>query len=93
MNYEDIAPYLSPETQVYVPFFIAANYVMYYYREHNIIKAAPPYTYYATDTLRVKSGVNFMDMSGYISMPLAELRFLNPAVKYDTVPLLFRDFR
>ena len=35
-DFWDIFPYLPKETRSYVPLFIAANYVMNYYCEHNI---------------------------------------------------------
>ena len=36
-DFWSIYNYLSPETRGYVPMFIAANYVMNYHKEHNIL--------------------------------------------------------
>ena len=56
-DYWQIYPYLPKETRGYVPAFIAANYIMTYYCEHNIcpMTTRPPAT---TDTEMVSSNVH-----------------------------------
>ncbi len=51
-DYWAIWDYLPAETRGYVPAFIAVNYIMSYYREHNIRPVEPGFLYQDIDTLR-----------------------------------------
>ena len=57
-DYWHIHPYLPKETRGYVPAFIAANYIMNYYCEHNIcpMRTRLPA---ATDTVMISRDVHF----------------------------------
>ena len=57
-DYWQIYPYLPRETRGYVPAFIAANYVMTYYCEHNICPLRTQLPVY-TDTIVVDQNVHF----------------------------------
>lgn len=85
-NYWDLSTFLPIEAQAYVPLFIAAVYVMNYYPEHGLYKFDAPYSYYTTDTIRVKNGLNLKNFAINVSMEYDELVFLNPAVIRDTIP-------
>lgn len=77
--------YLSPETRGYVPMFIAANYVMNYYQDHNIspVLAVKPLV---TDTLHITDRVHFKQISQVLDIPIDELRILNPQFRADIIP-------
>ena len=77
--------YLSPETRGYVPMFIAANYVMNYYQDHNIspVLAVKPLV---TDTLHITERVHFNQISKVLDIPVEELRILNPQFRADLIP-------
>ena len=85
-NYWEIAQFLPAQDRSYVPLFIAAAYVMNYYPEHNLYKYDASYSLYATDTVRVKHALDLKQLAGYLSMPLEELQFLNPAIKRNIIP-------
>lgn len=85
-DYWELATFLPIETQAYVPLFIAATYVMSYYNEHDIAKYEAPYTYYATDTVRLKGTSSLSKIAQQIDMELNELQFLNPAIIHDQIP-------
>ncbi|MBL7785821.1 MAG: LysM peptidoglycan-binding domain-containing protein [Chitinophagales bacterium] len=85
-NYWDIAAFMPLEAQAYVPLFTAAAYVMNYYPEHNLYKTDPSYTYYLTDTLRIKRQIDIKSIAGHLNLPYEDLKFLNPALKTDMVP-------
>ena len=85
-NFWEVRAYMPLETQKYVSAFIAANYVMSYYREHNIIPEVPRITYAQTDTINVKSLVSFDMLAKKLDMPVEEIQFLNPAFKLGVVP-------
>ena len=84
-DYWQIYPYLPSETRSYVPIFIAANYVMNYYREHNMCPMQPTVTV-ATDTIMVDKRINLRQVSELLNISFDELRFLNPQYRQDIVP-------
>jgi membrane-bound lytic murein transglycosylase D len=84
-DYWEIYPYLPKETRLYVPLFIAANYVMNYYAHHRLypVKAALPM---ATDTVMVAQAVHFDQIVEVLNVDKELLRALNPQYKRDIVP-------
>ena len=84
-DYWKIYPYLPKETRGYVPAFIAANYVMNYYCEHNIcpMKSELPVK---TDTVMVDRNVNFSQIADVCGLDITMIRALNPAYRRDIVP-------
>ncbi len=85
-NYWEVRNYMPRETRNYVAAFIAANYIMTYYREHGIIPELPQVTYQETDTINVKGLVSFDLLSKRLDMPVADIQFLNPAFKLNAIP-------
>ena len=83
-DYWKIYPYLPRETRGYVPAFIAANYVMNYYCEHNIcpMRTQLPAN---TDTIVVNRDVHLKQIAEVCGIELDELRTLNPQYRRDIV--------
>ena len=79
-----IYPYLPSETRGYVPAFIAANYVMTYYCEHNI---CPMLTNLPerTDTVIVNRNISLSTISKFCDINIDLLRELNPQYRRDLV--------
>lgn len=84
-DFWSIYEFLTPETRGYVPMFIAANYVMNYYKEHNISPVLPTRPL-VTDTVGVSSRVHFDQISKVLDIPKDELRILNPQFRADIIP-------
>lgn len=84
-DYWKIYPYLPSETRGYVPAFIAANYVMNYYCEHNICPAATRLPM-GTDTLVVTRDVYLEQISEVCNISLEELKALNPQYRTTKIP-------
>lgn len=84
-DFWEIYNYLPKETRNYIPAFIAANYVMNYYHEHNIspVLAAKPIV---VDTVHVSRRVGFQQISDVLNIPIEELRILNPQYCTDIIP-------
>lgn len=84
-DFWDIFPYLPQETRSYVPLFIAANYIMNYYCEHNLcpMQTSLPL---ATDTVVVRNMLHFQQVADMLHLEVEELRALNPQYKRDIVP-------
>lgn len=77
--------FLPEETRGYVPAFIAVNYVMNYYPEHNISPVLPTAPL-VMDTVHVKERLHFNQISQVLDIPVDELRVLNPQYRADIIP-------
>ena len=77
--------YLPEETRGYVPAFIAINYVMNYYPEHNISPVLPTAPL-VMDTLHITDRIHFEQISQVLDIPVDELRILNPQYRADIIP-------
>ena len=84
-DFWSIYNYLPAETRGYVPMFIAANYVMNYYPQHNISPVLPVKPL-VTDTLQISDRVHFNQISKVLDIPVEELRILNPQFRADLIP-------
>jgi membrane-bound lytic murein transglycosylase D len=84
-DYWKIYPYLPRETRGYVPAFIAANYIMNYYCDHNIcpMRSRLPEK---TDTLMVSENVHLKQIAAVLDLDIDLLRALNPSYRRDIVP-------
>ena len=76
---------LPKETRGYVPAFIAANYVMNFYQNHNIYPKSPAFPI-ITDTLMVNDYLHFSQISEVIGIPAEQIRSLNPQYRRDIIP-------
>ena len=84
-DFWDIYEYLPRETRGYVPAFIAANYAMTYYKQHNISPslARKPLI---TDTVSVNRRIHFSQIADVLNIPIEEIRTLNPQFRADVIP-------
>lgn len=78
--------YLPNETRGYVPAFIAANYIMNYYCEHNIspMEMRMPE---GSDTIHITRNLNLNQVADVCKINIDELRALNPEFKKDIIPV------
>lgn len=77
--------FLPRETRDYIPAFIAANYTMNYYPEHNISPALAKKPI-VTDSIHISRRVHFQQISDVLGIPMDELRALNPQYRKDVIP-------
>ena len=84
-DYWKIYPYLPAETRGYVPAFIAANYVMNYYCQHNIcpIETNLPQS---ADTLNVTRNVYMEQIVDLCGVSMDEVKALNPQYRTNLIP-------
>lgn len=83
-DYWKIYPYLPRETRGYVPAFIAANYIMNYYCEHNICPMTTDLPA-KTDTILVSRDVHFKQIAQVLNVDEELVRSLNPQYRKDIV--------
>ena len=84
-DYWEIYNYLPKETRGYVPAFIAANYVMTYYCDHNIcpMETDIPAT---TDTVQVTKNLHFEQIADLCGISMEQIKSLNPQYKKNIIP-------
>jgi len=90
-DFWDIYNYLPAETRGYVPAFIAANYVMNYYRQHGISPTIVK-RHLTTDTVRIDKHVHFNQIASVLNIPVEEIRMLNPQFLKDLIPGDYRPY-
>ncbi len=83
-DYWKIYPYLPHETRGYVPAFIAANYVMNYYCDHNIcpLQTTLPDK---SDTVIVNRDLHFEQVAHVTGVTLEQLQVLNPQYRHSII--------
>lgn len=82
----EIRPYLTKETQNYVPNFIAMYYVLSYPNEHNIQPMAANYHRFELDTLCLHAGLHMKTIDSLIGWNLESIKELNPIYKTTYIP-------
>lgn len=90
-DFWEIYNYLPAETRGYVPAFIAANYVMNYYRQHGISPTIVK-RHLTTDTVRINKHVHFNQIASVLNIPVEEIRMLNPQFLKDLIPGDYRPY-
>ncbi len=91
-DFWEIYPYLPSETRGYVPAFIAANYVMNYYRNHGITPTIVK-RQLTTDTVTVDKYLHFNQIAAVLNIPVDEIRMLNPQFLKDVIPGDYRPYK
>ena len=84
-DYWQIYPYLPKETRGYVPAFIAANYIMTYYSQHNICPMTTRLPA-QTDTIMVNRNIHLEQVAEVMGINIDLVRSLNPMYRRDIVP-------
>ena len=84
-DYWTIYPYLPSETRGYVPAFIAANYIMNYYCEHNIcpMKTKIPIT---TDTVTIMRDLHMQQVAELCNIDVEPIQALIPQYRTQLIP-------
>jgi membrane-bound lytic murein transglycosylase D len=85
-DYWKLRPYLSDQAKNYVPAFVAAVYMLNFYKEHGIEPIKPEFDYFHTDTLHIRYAVSFSQVAAETGIGMDQLRMLNPVYKRDYIP-------
>lgn len=84
-SFWDIYYHLPEEVRSYYPSFIAINYAMNYYNEHNI-GAALTEKPLNTDTVTIDKRVHFEQISAVLDIPIPLIEMLNPQYRKKIIP-------
>ena len=84
-DYWSIYPSLPKETRGYVPAFIAANYVMNYYCEHNICPMRARLID-GNDTVVVNKDLHLEQVASVCGVEMEKIKAFNPQYKTSLVP-------
>lgn len=84
-DYWTIYPYLPKETRGYVPAFIAANYVMNYYCEHNICPMRARLID-GNDTVVVNKDLHLEQVASVCGVEMEKIKAFNPQYQTSLVP-------
>ena len=87
----DIYPYIPTASKDLYPQYIAAVYIMNFYREHGI-KPVNLDLFVDADSVLVNRWLSFQQISSTLEISLEQLRKLNPVFKKDIIPYLDNDF-
>ena len=85
-DYWHLQQHLRTETRNYVPKFIAINYLMTFYKEHNITKDEVKLSYNDIDSIKLKSQVNLKSLMSVTCTSREIIEYLNPSFKRDIFP-------
>lgn len=85
-DFWSIYPYLPHETRMYVPLFIASNYVFNYAGEHGICADTIHPERMLTDTIVITDRMHLKQVADVLDIPIDDLRYLNPQYTRDILP-------
>ncbi|MCG8411386.1 MAG: transglycosylase SLT domain-containing protein [Bacteroidales bacterium] len=85
-NFWEIHPYLPAQTNGYVPAFIAVNYAMNHYKDHNIKPIRSKFINIDVDTLVIYKSTSFERIAEVTRVPVKTIQYLNPSYKKDYIP-------
>lgn len=85
-DFWSIYPYLPHETRMYVPLFIASNYVFNYASEHGICPDTIRMQRMLTDTIVINQRMHLRQVADVLDIPIEDLRYLNPQYTRDILP-------
>ncbi|NJM16386.1 MAG: transglycosylase SLT domain-containing protein [Bacteroidales bacterium] len=85
-DFWELQPYMATQTQNYLPQFIAAMYVFEYYKELGLNPPSIKFSAHNCDTVHVTNSVTMAQLSAQLSMPIDELKYLNPVYVADIIP-------
>ena len=86
-----IYPYLPRETRGYVPSFVAALYLINYYKDYQIVPEKIQMPVHV-DTFKINKNLHFEQIADNIGIPIEYIRQINPQYLHDIIPGTEREY-
>ena len=90
-DYWSIYHNLPALTRGYVPAFIATNYIMNYYTDHNICPMKTT-SFAGLDTVNVRKEFHLEQIANVLNIPIQDLRRMNPQFRNDIIPGNYKSY-
>lgn len=85
-DYWQLQKHLRTETRNYIPKFIAINYLMNFYQDHNIQEQESKINFLELDTIRIKNQIELEDLNIIVCVDIETINYLNPSYKKNIFP-------
>ena len=85
-DYWQLQKHLRTETRNYIPKFIAINYLMNFYQDHNIQGQESKINFLELDTIRIKNQIELEDLNIIVCVDIETINYLNPSYKKNIFP-------
>ncbi len=85
-DYWKVREYLPKETQLYVPRFIAATYLMHYYQDHGLVPVYPSYDLQLSRTVKIHESIDFRTIANLAGVSVDVVEKLNPGYYRRFIP-------
>ena len=85
-SFKSIMQFLPKETQLYIPKYIAAQYLVENYLKHGLIPELPNLDLQLTDQVKIYKYVSIRDIALMTGLPDSIIQSLNPSLRKPYVP-------
>jgi membrane-bound lytic murein transglycosylase D len=85
-RFKNIMPYLPKETQLYIPKYIAAQYLLENYLKHGLVPELPNLDLQLTDQVKIYKYLSIRDIAIMTGLPDSIIQNLNPSLRKPYIP-------
>lgn len=87
-DFEAIKQFLPKQTQQYIPKYLAAQYIIEYYRDLGLRPSYPDLDLQWTSTIHIAHNMELSKISEIVQIPIEVIMALNPSLKKEYIPKL-----
>jgi len=91
-DFEVVKEYLPKQTQQYIPKYLAAQYIIEYYRDLGLKPSYPDLDLQWTSTIHITRTIQLSDISESVQIPVEVIMSLNPSLNKEYVPKLSQGY-
>ncbi|MCB0685779.1 MAG: lytic transglycosylase domain-containing protein [Saprospiraceae bacterium] len=91
-DFESIKGFLPKQTQQYIPKYLAAQYIVEYYRDLGLKPSYPDLDMQWTSSIHMTHSMKLKDISKVVQIPVEIIMSLNPSLNKEYVPQLAQGY-